>query len=820
MLCSAKQTMYEFFGYKRSQRILMHYFSFDLSKAGNYFLILSYLLLLIPAHAQDIASITVSGRVLDRSSSTPVPFATVALVDKDTKKPFAGTTTLEDGTFSIKSDKTNIAVQVDFIGYQSKFIAGLPGSGPIIDMGDIFIVENTRQLDEVLVEAERSNVEFQLDKRVFNVGQDISSTGMGALELLNNVPSVNVDLEGNIRLRGNAGVQVLINGKPSVLSEEGSQALNSITSDMVEKVEVITNPSAKYEAEGTSGIINIVLKKQEKKGLNGSLSVNTGAPANHSVGASLNKRTENFNFFTQFGVGYRSIPTLTENINRNTLANSSVESEGEEFRNEIFSNITLGSDYYINERNTITLSGSFAYEDERQPSETDFEIFENGVLTNRYRRTEETSAGNPKYQYDLQYKRAFKNKEDHELLISTLGRFFGKRLRSEFTNTDLEGNLNIPLQQTKTSFYQSDYTFKADYTNPLSDHITLETGGLYELNDVGNDFEVSNLENGSFLPDSGLTNNFLWYQQVLGIYATLAYEKKSWGVKIGLRNELTDLRTELENTGERNNQNYDNFFPSFHISYKLSELMSLQAGYSRRIFRPRLWDLNPFFNIRNNFNIRMGNPDLQPEFADSYEVTAIFNFEKFSLNTSVYHLYTTEVVERVSVVENNVNITMPMNIGVNNKTGLEINGKYNPARWLTINGDFNYGFFRREGTFEIRNFNFSGDQWSTRINAKFKLPAKFDLEVTANHESSYRTVQGEVSGFTFLNAGLRKKLLDGKLVINAAVQDLFATRIRENDLVQENFELYSFSQRGTFYTLGLSYSFGDGEAMVYSGRRR
>ena len=215
----------------------------------------------------------------------------------------------------------------------------------------------------------------------------------------------------------------------------------------------------------------------------------------------------------------------------------------------------------------------------------------------------------------------------------------------------------------------------------------------------------------------------------------------------------------------------------------------------------------------------MGNPDLLPEFADSYELTAIFNFEKFSLNSSVYYLYTTDVVERVSIVENNVNVTMPMNIGINRKTGLEINGKYSPARWLNIHGDFNYGFFQREGSFEVRNFDFTGDQWSGRINAKFKLPAKFDLEVTLNHESSVKTVQGEVSGFTFLNSGLRKKLLDGKLVINAAVQDMFATRIRERNLVQNDFELYDFSQRGTFYTLGLSYSFGDGEAMVYSGRR-
>lgn len=770
--------------------------------------------------AQETKPIIVKGKVIEANNRSPIPYATVALIDNTNSKPFSGTTTADDGSFELRTKKDNFSVQISFLGFEKKIISDLPASEKIIDLKEIVLQPNSKSLDEVVVQAERSSVEFQLDKRVFNVGQDISSTGMGALELLNNVPSVSVDLEGNVKLRGNSGVQLLINGKPSVLSDEGSQALNSITSDMVEKVEVITNPSAKYQAEGSSGIINIVLRKQEKKGINGSVSINTGLPDNHSIGGSLNKRTDKFNFFTQFGVGYRSIPTITKNINNNFTENSRIESNGQEFRNEQFSNITLGSDYYINDQNTITLSGSLAFEDESQPSETDFYIFDAGNLVSQYKRNEETSAGNPKYQYDLQYKREFKNKKDHELQFSTLGRFFGKKLNSEFTNTDIIGTQNFNQQQTETDFYQSDYTFKLDYINPLNENITLESGALYENNDVGNEFTVRNLENGVFVPDSGLTNNFLWKQQVLGIYSTIAYEKNGWGVKVGLRPEITDLRTILETTGEENNQNYTNFFPSFHASYKLSQLLSLQIGYSKRIFRPRLWDLNPFFNIRNNFNIRRGNPDLLPEYADSYELTAIFNFEKFSLNSSVYYLYTTDVVERVSIIENNVNVTMPMNIGVNHKTGLEINGKYSPSRWLTFNGDFNYGFFQRKGTFEVSSFDFTGDQWSSRLNSKIKLPAQFDLELTGNYQSSYKTIQGSVSGYAFLNAGLRKKVMDGKLVINAAVQDMFATRIRESNLIQDDFELYNYSRRGTFYTLGLSYSFGDGEAMVYSGRRR
>lgn len=766
-------------------------------------------------------NIIISGEVIDETSKEPVPYATVALIRKSDDKAFAGTTTLEDGSFSLSTKSKDFYITVSFIGYQQQAIKNLNFEKAKIELGKISLIQDAKSLEEVVVEGEKSTMEFQLDKRVFNVGKDISSTGMGALELLNNVPSVRVDLEGQVSLRGNTGVQILINGKPSVLSDEGSTALNSITSDMVERVEVITNPSAKYEAEGTSGIINIVLKKNEKKGLNGSATINTGIPANHSIGASLNKRTDNFNFFTQFGIGYRSLPSYRENINRNLIENSEIVSDGTEFRNERFYNITLGSDYYINELNTLTLSGSFAFEDESQPSDTDFWIYENDRLISEYKREESTEAGNPKYQYDLQYKKQFKNNKKHVLQFSTLGQFFGKELTSEFRNDRIFGTIDVPDQQrTETDFYEADYTFKLDYTNPVSDRISIETGALYEINDVGNKYTVSDLENGIFVPDSGLTNDFEYDQKVLGIYLTSAYEQNGWGFKLGLRVESTDLDTYLRTTNQENDQDYSNLFPSFHASYKFSDMMSLQAGYSRRIFRPRLWDLNPFFNIRNNFNIRRGNPNLLPEFADSYELTSIFNFEDFSFNTSAYYLYTTDVMDRVTVVENDVSITMPMNIGVRHKTGLEINGKYSAISWLTLSGDLNYGVFRREGVFEDRNFDFNGEQWAANLMSKLKLPADFDWEVTFGYESGFENIQGRVSGYAFLNSGLRKKLLDGRFVVNAAVRDLFASVIRENELEQSDFYLYSFSQRGTFYTLGLSYSFGDGEAMVYTGRRR
>ena len=777
-----------------------------------------FLLAMSNAFAQNT---TITGKVVEENSGQPIAFTTVMVADNETKKPIDGTTTLDDGTFSLETTATDFYIEVSFLGFQTKTFGQPPTPSPTIDLGTISLSEDAQQLQEVVVEGEISRTEFKLDKRVFNVGKDLSSTGASALEVLNNVPSVNVNIEGQVSLRGSQGVQMLINGKPSIIASEEGNALGTITADMIDRVEVITNPSAKYDAEGTSGIINIVLKKEERKGLNGSISVNTGTPAGNSVGVSLNRRTEKFNLFSQLGVGVRDLPNDIETRNVDLVNNTTILTNGTEYRNETYYNFILGTDYHINDNNVLTLSGNFAMEIEDQPSATNFAALDfNGEITSQWERNEITEARNPKYQYELQYKKEFKDDEDHTLLFSGLGNFFGKDQSSEFINTTISGTDNDATQQTRTDFKEAVYTFKLDYTNPFAKEWTLETGAQYVLNDVSNDYEVNDLVNGSFVNDPGLTNIFNYDQKVLGLYGTTSFEGKKWGIKGGIRLEQTDLSTFLATTNEANDQNYSNFFPSLHTSYKFSDKVSLQAGYSQRIYRPRMWDLNPFFNIRNNFSIRQGNPELQPEFTDSYEITTIYILGKASLNFGVYHRYTTEVIERVSTFENNVSTFKPENIGTNLATGIEFNAKYSPAKWLTLNGDFNYSQFQRDGIFETTVFDFNGDQWSSKLMTKIKFPADFDLEMTGNYRSSFRTVQSEMSDQLYMDFGLRKNILKGKAVLNLSVRDLFASRISESQISQADFEVYNRRQRGRFIALGFSYGFGKGEAMQYSGQRR
>lgn len=768
-------------------------------------------------------NIEVKGTVIAMESGEPIEFATVMIGDVQTQQAITGTTTGADGAFTITSEVADFFIEVSFIGFVKQTITDFQISKGIVELGTIGLSENIQALNEVVVRAEKSSTEFKLDKRVFNVGQDLSNSGASAMDVLNNVPSVNVNIEGEISLRGSTGVQILINGKPSVLASEQGNALGTITADMLDKIEVITNPSAKYDAEGTSGIINIVLKKEEKKGINGSVTLNTGYPNNHSVGLSLNRRTEKFNLFTQIGVGHRTFPGRSETINQDLTNNTIIKSDSDSEKNETFYNLILGTDYHINKYNVISLTGSFAYEQEKEYSNTDFSSLDAaGTQVAAWNRDEVTTATNPKYQYELQYKKDFKDHKDHDLLFSALGHFFGKDQSSDFINQTTFGNtIGSDQQKIRTNFGDATYTFKLDYTNPISDKFTLETGAQYVLNDVGNDYGLTDLIDGEWVENPNQTNVFDYSQDVVGVYGTSAYEGDKWGLKLGLRLENTDLNTLLANTNKSNSQNYTNLFPSVHTSYKLTENFSFQAGYSKRIFRPRMWDLNPFFNIRNNFSIRTGNPDLLPEFSDSYEINSIYIVEKASFNFGIYQRYTTDVVERVTTFENNVSTTTPLNIGTNRATGVEFNAKYSPAKWLTMNGDINYNYFNRDGTFEAKSFDFDADQWSSRMTAKFKLPWQIDFEVSGQYRSKVQTIQGIRSDYAFADLGVRKKIMKGRTILNLSVRDIFSSRIMESETNQPGFYLYNWRQRGGRYiTFGISYGFGKGEAMEFSGQKR
>jgi len=762
-------------------------------------------------------ALTFTGKVLESSKKTPVEYATVIIKSLPDSVLIAGASTDEEGIFEVQSPARNVFLEISFIGFETRHFFDFKINNNSVNLSEILLKQDSQVLGEVTVTGQRSQTEFHLDKRVFNVGQDLSSSGASALEVLNNVPSVAVNIEGQISLRGSQGVRILINGKPSVLASEQGNALGSITADMIEKIEVITNPSAKYDAEGSSGIINIILKKENKEGVNGAVTVNGGIPNNHSVGFSLNRRTQKFNLFSQVGIGHRTFPRIYRTINQDSL--SVINSTGKGKKNETFYNLILGADYHINKTSILSVSGHYGFEKETEFSDTYFNSSGVGMEPLSWSRHEDTKAGNPKWQYEMQYQKNFEDHKEHKLLLSSQGNYFGKDQNSVFTHLYQGDQTGFSDQNTNTDFSEREYTFKADYTKPFNDTWLLEAGGQYMLKDIANDFAISNFEGAGWVNDPALTNVFSMDQNVLAGYASGAYEGKKLGVKAGLRIEDTYLNTLLKTTTENNTQKYANLFPSVHTSYKLKEVLSFQAGYSRRIYRPGLWQLNPFYNIQNNYRIQTGNPALRPEYTDSFELTGIYNFSSFSINLGGYHRYTTDAIETISTVSDNISISKPANAGKRHTTGAELNARYAPVGWVSLMADFNYNYFTRKGEFEKTVFDFSANQMTSKLTAKLKLPAGIDFELVGHYRSGYRTIQGHVSENAFADMGLRKKLFKGKTIVNLSVRDMFASRFFESTVEQPEFYLYQHSRAGRFITLGVSYGFGKGEAMEFSGQK-
>ena len=444
-------------------------------------------------------------------------------------------------------------------------------------------------------------------------------------------------------------------------------------------------------------------------------------------------------------------------------------------------------------------------------------------LISEWDRNETTVAGNPKYQYELIYKRDFLDNDDHTLIFSATGNLFTKEQSSNFENKTVIGSSTFNDQKTKTDFGRISHTVKLDYVKPFYDKWEIEMGAQFTDNDLSNDFEVQDLQQGIWLSNQGLTNVFDFRQKVFGLYGTGSFESDKWGVKLGLRREHTNTETNLVNSNLLNSRNFADLFPTFHSSFKLIKKLSLQLGYSRRIYRPSLWQLNPFINIRNNFNISAGNPDLRPEYSDSYELAAIYNTSGLSINCSIYQLNTTEKITYVTTLQNNISERSPENLGTSNANGIEINGKFDGIKKIVITSDFNLNRFNRRGIWGTQNFNFNGTRWSSELRSKIKFPKDLDVEATLNYLSGYSTVDGERGPSRNINFGVRKKIADGRGVINLMVRDIFGTRVSESRAIRSNFIVNNWATSGTFFSLGFSYGFGKGEAMEYQskgGRRR
>ncbi len=755
----------------------------------------------------------VSGILLDESTGNPLEYATISLLKAADSTLVDGVVTDDTGKFEITGRPGSYILKLQFISYQAKFISvSFNRENRVVDIGRVKLSPDSSILDEVVVTANKSQMQLELDKRVFNVGEDLANIGSNASEIIDNLPSVSVDVEGNVSLRGSSNVRILVNGKPSgLVGLNNADGLRQLQGDLIERIEVVTNPSARYDAEGSAGIINIILKKERESGFNGSFTANTGYPFNHGFSGNANYRSGSFNLFGSYGIGYRENPGGGF-TNRTSFGNDTTYTfiDNDRVRSGISNNFRLGTDFYINEKNIITASGLVRISDEENTTEiTYFDSDRDKVLySNTYRKDIETEDDN-NYEYQMQYRRIMKG-EGHELTAELQYRDNRELEKSSIDSANLFTNSEqVKYQRSINEQIDRNTLIQVDYVYPFGEGKKFEAGYRGTIREIGSDYLVEEVDGqGGWAPLANFSNEFNYNEDVHAAYSIFENKMDKWGYQIGLRAEQTYITTYQRETDDSKKKEYLNFFPSAFLSYKLTKIQTVQASYSRRLSRPRFWYLNPFFSFSDPRNLRAGNTDLNPEFTDSYEMGLLNNFNNSSLYLGAYYRYTTGVIERVQTVyeeSENSTISIPRNIGTENAYGIEANFNADPLKWLNINGNVNFYRAITNGSYEDLELNRDTYSSRFRLNSRVKL-GKVDMQLSGNYRAPENTTQGKRDGQYSIDLGANMDVMKKNGTLTLSVRDLFNSRKYIGETITDDFiEMSEFQWRSRQIRLSFTY---------------
>ena len=765
-----------------------------------------------------IAKPSIQGKIIDKDTESPLEFATVTIYTTADSTLVAGGVTDLDGKFNIEVKNDSYWLKLEFIAYEPLIIdqVNVTKETPAVDLGVIALSQAAEVLSEVEVIAEKSSMQLALDKKVFNVGKDLANLGGTASDILDNVPSVTVDIEGNVSLRGSNAVRILVNGQPSTLiGLSNTDGLRQLPANLIERIEVITNPSARYEAEGMAGIINIILRKERGKGLNGSFDFNAGYPTNYGAALNLNYRKEKFNFFTSYGVRYRNNPGTSERYQTfyDTAFTKFIDQVGTRERGGWSNNIRLGTDVFFNKRNTLTSTFMYRISNEDNTSETRFDSYIDSKdnLTESSRRFEEESEKEPNLEYSLVYKKTFET-EGREFIVNLQ---YQESTEEEdavyreayFTPEGTPANIADDNQRSNNKEGQKNWTLQMDYVHPFAKEGKFELGFRGSQRDITNDYLVEELADGEWLNLVGLSNNFIYNEDIYAVYAILGNKVKRFSYQLGLRLEHSEVLTELQQTNEVNDRSYTNLFPSAHLTYDMPQNNALQISYSRRLRRPRFWDLNPFFTFNNPKNIFGGNPNLDPEFTHSIEVGHLKYWDKASLSAAVYYRHTDGEIERI---RRRVGIdsteTRPENLATEDAFGLEFTFSADVKKWWKVDGDMNFFRSITDGANQDTSFYVDTYTWFARLNNKITVAKDIDMQMRLNYRAPRETTQGKNKSMTSLDIGISKDILNKKGTLTLSVRDVFNNRRRRYTTFGDGFsEEGNFQWRSRVAILSLNY---------------
>jgi len=737
--------------------------------------------------------ISITGNIIDSNTKEPLEYATVVLNNLETKQ-LSGGITDEKGNFTIKIIPGTYDISFEFISFKTiKISKKIINSS--LNFGTIKLSEDSDKLDEIVIIAEKSTVEIRLDKRIYNVGKDMTVKGGSASDVLDNVPSVDVDVEGNVSLRGNENVRILIDGKPSALvGLSGSDALRQLPADAIERVEVVTSPSARYDAEGTAGILNIILRKGVATGLNGSLNTTIGDPTQYRIASNINFRTKKINFFTNLGYRNSSSPGnfLT---NLSTFENESVNSlriEDRDFeRKRNGYNINLGLEYFLSNESSITGTYFYRDSDNKNLSTNAIQVFDvNNILEYSDVRVQDEDEIDETSQISLNYTNNINN-SGHKLTID-FQYSDSKEIETAFIDDSLASENNITTENSKSTLIQSDYVL------PIGEHMQFELGYRGDFQDLNSNFLVNRIPELDFNP----SNNLTFKQNVNAIYSQFGNKINKFSYLLGLRTEITDVKVRLTNTNENFDYRYTEVFPTINFGLERTDNQSFTLGYSRRLRRPRYWYLNPFESRNSQNVISKGNPGLIPTFTNSFDLGFLQKIGKLTLNSSIYFQHSVNAIQRVSRdeirlldgVNQVITIREPINLASEDRYGFELTANYNPSKKVRLSGSFNVFQQESKGLYEYNKFTIDetsgaitsmpetqdlgniNNSWFSRFNATFTLPWKIQMQNRLSYRGPRYTAQSESKGMFSANIALSKDVLSekGTLVLN--VSDVFNSR--------------------------------------------
>ncbi len=738
----------------------------------------------------------VFGMVMNENEE-PIPYASVALYSRSDSALVGGGATNDMGRFRIEIKPGDYYIVISFLSYKDKLIDNIQFSERGGRVGRVILESGAETLGEVTVAAERPEMELKLDKRVFNIQKDITNQGLTGAEILDNLPSVEVDVDGNVSLRGSGNVRILVDGKPSgLVGISSSEALRQLQGDMIESIEVITNPSARYDAEGEVGIINIILKKQRKKGTNGSLNVRTGYPNNHGASINVNFRKEKFNLFTSYGVNYRERPGkgFTHQEFNSPDTSFIYDQTRDHNRGGLRNNARFGTDLYLNKRNTLTISGLYSFSEGNNDAHIVYKDLDSlNILTQTVVRDDLEEEDKQNIQLRINHEMTFKQKGRKWTIEGQWSDSDDNESSLLYEYSDVFGVSNINQRTTNTEDSEN-WFFQSDYIHPFgkSDDGKFETGLKATLRTVNNDYLVEQEDDdGQWNALSNYDNQMVYQENIYAAYVMAGNKYKNFSYQLGLRSEYSDITTDFKKTNEVNRRDYIGFFPSAHFSYEIKKQNFLQLSYTRRINRPRFWYLLPFFSFSDSRSFFSGNPNLDPAYTHSTEISHLVYWEKGSLLSSIYFRYKTGLIDRILFVDSNgFRTTFPVNLGIENSYGLEFSGNYELQKWWSFNGSFNFYRAITDGNYNGRDYNTDTYAWQSRFSSKWKIKKKLQIQGSIRYRSPRNDVQGEVLAFYSIDAGASIDILKGNGTLRLSARDLLNTRKRRSILFNE----YSYTE--------------------------